>query len=127
MAAEVLTYVHMNEIIIMVKIQGKPFNINLVQIYMPTCTHDDEELENVYEQIQELMAGMKNNEISIILGDMNAKVGQGRDGTEVAHGLGVRNDRGHRLIEFCQPNQLISGLSIMLDTRILGQRHKTSK
>ena len=107
MAAAVLTYLPMSDRIIMVKIQGKPFNINLVQVYMPTSTHDDEEVEIVYEQIQELMAGMKNDEINIILGDMNAKVGQGRDGIEVGpHGLGTRNERGDRLIEFCHQNQL---------------------
>ena len=100
-------YVPISDRVIMIKLAGKPFDLNVIQVYMPTTSHEEEEIDVVYEDIENLLAQTKTNEISIILGDMNAKVGRGKEGTEVGPwGLGIRNERGHRLVQFCRENSL---------------------
>ena len=76
--------------------QGKPFNITVIQVYAPTS--NTEEAERFYEELQNLF----------IIGDWNAKVGsQGTPGVTGKSGLGIRNEAGQRLIEFCQGNALV--------------------
>ena len=92
----------------MVKLQGKPFNIYILQTYAPTQDHDDEDIEQFYEEIQQAINQTKSDEIICMICDMNAKVGS------ISHyniggsfELGNKNDRGERLIQFCKQNQLI--------------------
>lgn len=68
---------------------------------MPTSTDDIGEVEKVYEDIEELLKLTKHKDNLIIMGDFNAVIGEGSDGIEVGkYGLGKRNDRGDRLLEF---------------------------
>jgi len=70
---------------------------------MPTSGYKDEEAEDVYEQQDEVMDIVKKNDNLIILGDCNAVVGEGQEGHTVGkYRLGVRNNRGQRLIDFCK-------------------------
>jgi hypothetical protein len=94
--------------IIMVKLKGKPFNINIIQIYAPTTEHDDDEVENFYNDIENVMKYTKSGEINIVMGDWNAKVGEQQEYPVTGKfGLGDRNDRGQRLVDFCWTAKLV--------------------
>ena len=96
-----------SERVIMMKLKAKPFNINVIQVYAPTQDHDDEEIEKFYREIHNGIKYVKSDEIMCILGDLNAKVGDEKYQNIVGmHGLGQRNERGERLIQFCQENKL---------------------
>ena len=107
---KVLYYKQQSERLIMVKIDTKPVVTTVVQVYMPTNTHTDQEVEEVYEEIEELLKHVKGEENLIIMGDWNARVGEGKDSNIVGeYGLGVRNERGDRLVQFCAKNKLVIG------------------
>lgn len=90
--------------IIYVKISGSPININILQVYAPTGDHTDEEIEEFYQELDDVTAQCKEYEINIVMGDLNAKIGEGREGGLVEDfGLGVRNERGDRWLEWCVP------------------------
>ena len=94
--------------VIKMKLDAKPFNINVMQVYAPTQDHDGEEIEKFYQEIQNGIKYAKSDEVVCIMGDFNAKVGDERYQNIVGmHGLGRRNKRGERLIQFCNENKLI--------------------
>ena len=64
--------------VIMMKLEAKPFNINVMQVYAPTQDHDGEEIEKFYQEIQNGIKYAKSNEVICIMGDLNAKVGDER-------------------------------------------------
>ena len=70
-----LGYWPVSERIIMLKLQAKPFNINIVQVYAPTQDHPDDTVEISYDEIRSVLKYAKSGEVTIIMGDMNAKVG----------------------------------------------------
>ena len=93
---------------ISVHFQGKPFNITLIQVYAPTSNADEVEVERFYEDLQDLLELTPKKDVLFIIGDCNAKVGcQETPGIKGKFGLGVRNEAGQRLIEFCQENALV--------------------
>jgi len=67
----------------LVKMESTPKNLAIIQVYMPTSKADDEEVEEVYAGIEELMKHTKPHDNVIIMGDFNAIVGEGREGREV--------------------------------------------
>ena len=88
--------------------QGKPFNIMVMQGYAPTSTAEEAEVERFYEDLQDLLELTPKKDVLFIIGDWNAKVGsQETPGVTGKFGLGVRNEAGQRLIEFCQENTLV--------------------
>jgi hypothetical protein len=88
--------------------ESTPNNLAIIQVYMPTSKANDEEVEEVYAGIEELMKHTKPQDNVIIMGDFNALVGEGRKGREVGNfGLGKRNARGERIMEFCRQNGMI--------------------
>ena len=94
--------------IILIKIAGTPININVIQVYAPTTTHPDEEIEDLYEKLEEVKTQCKAHDINIIMGDINAKVGELGDGQVSGnYGLGTRNERGERFIEWCRTNNQV--------------------
>ena len=100
-------YEAIDDRIILAKVAAQPFNINILQVYMPTSDHTDEEIDEVYERLESLMNKTKNNEVNIVMGDWNAKVGKECDGEMVgSFGLGKRNEKGERLIEFAKKKKL---------------------
>ena len=85
--------------------QGKPFNITVIQVYAPTSNAEEAEIEWFYEDLLELTPSKV---VFFIIGDWNAKIGsQELPGVTGKFGLGVQNEAGQRLIEFCQENTLI--------------------
>ena len=92
---------------LLVKIKAKPFNISIIQTYAPTHEYPEEQLEEYYEELQRLIKEVKSDEELIVMGDYNAKVGKGKKEDTVGHfGLGTRNEKGERLIQFCEENNL---------------------
>ena len=91
---------------ISVRLQGKPFNITVIQVYAPTS--NAEEAEQFYEDLQDLLELTPKKDVRFIIGDWNAKVGsQETLGVAGKFGLGIRNEAGQRLIEFCQESALV--------------------
>ena len=86
--------------------QGKPFDITVIQVYAPT--RNAEEAERFYEDPQNLLELTPKKDVLFMIGDWNAKVGsQETPGVTGKFGLGVQNEAGQRLIEFCQVNALV--------------------
>ena len=93
---------------ISVHFQGKPFNITVIQAYAPTSNAEEAEVERFYEDLQDLLELTPKKDVLFIIGDWNAKVGsQETPGVTGKFGLGVQNEAGQRLIEFCQENTLV--------------------
>ena len=93
---------------ISVHFQGKPFNITVIQVYAPTSNAKEAEVEQFYEELQDLLELTPKKDVLFVIGDWNAKVGsQVTPGVTGKFGLGVQNEAGQRLIEFCQENALV--------------------
>ena len=87
---------------ISIHFQGKPFNITVIQVYAPTSNAEEAELEWFYEDLQDFLGLTPKNDVLFIIRDWNAKVGsQEIPGVTGKFGLGVQNEAGQRLIEFC--------------------------
>ena len=88
--------------------QGKPFNTKAIQVYTPTSNAEEAEVEQFYKDLQDLLELTPQKDILFIIGDWNAKVGsQEISGVTGKFGLGVQNEAGQRLTEFCQENTLV--------------------
>jgi hypothetical protein len=102
----VKNYVQYREKIILVKIETKPKDTIIVQLYMPTSNSNNSHIE---EQMEKAMETIKGEENLIIVGDWNAIVGEGKRERNIIgnYGRGKRNDRGDRLAEICAKHDLI--------------------
>ena len=88
--------------------QGKPFIITVVQVYALTSNTEEAEVERFYEDLHILLELTPAKDVFFIIGDWNAKVGsQEAPGVTGKFGLGLQNEAGQRLIEFCQENTLV--------------------
>ena len=93
---------------ISVHFQGRPFNITVIQVYAPTSNAEEAEVEWFYGDLQDLLELTPQNNVLFIIGDWNAKIGsQETPGITGRFGLGMRNEAGQSLIEFCQENALV--------------------
>ena len=107
-----------NERMISVHFQGQPFNMPVIQVYVPTTNAEEAEVEWLHGDLQDLLEPTAKKDISLITGDWTAKVGsQEIPGVKSKFGLGVQNEAGQRLIEFCQENALVTA-------NTLSQQHK---
>ena len=88
---------------ISVHFQGKPFNITVIQAYAPTSNAEEAEVEQFYEDLQDLSELTPPKDVLQIIGNWNAKIGsQETPGVTGKFGLGMWNEAGQRLIEFCK-------------------------
>ena len=109
-----------NDRMISVCFQGKKFSITVIQVYSLTSNAEEAEVEWFYENLPDLLELMPPKDILFIRGDWNAKVGrQEIPGVTGKFGLGVQNEAGQRLTEFCQENKLIIANTLF-------QQHKRS-
>ena len=93
---------------ISVRLQGKPFNITVIQVYASTSNTEEAEVEWFYEDLQDLLELTTKKDVLFIIRDWNAKVGsQETPGVTDKFGLGMQNEAGQRLVEFCQENALV--------------------
>ena len=87
--------------------QGKPFNIRVIQAYVPTSNTEEAEVEWFYEDVQDLLELTPPKDVFFIIGDWNAKVGsQEIPGVISKFGLEVQKEAEQMLIEFYQENSL---------------------
>ena len=97
-----------NDRMISVRFLGKPFNIMVIQAYAPTSNTEEAEVELFYEDLQDLLELTPKKDVLLIIGDWKAKVeSQETPGVTGKFGLGVQDEAGQRLIEFCQENALV--------------------
>ena len=99
-----------NDRMISVHFQGKPFNITVIQVCAPTRNTEEAKVERFYEDLQDLLELTPKKDVLFlfIIGEWNAKVGsQETPGVTGKFGLGIRNEAGQRLTEFCQENTLV--------------------
>ena len=107
-----------NDRMISVHFQGKPFSITVIQVYALTSNTEEAEVEHYYEDLQDLLKLTPEKDILFSIGNWNAKVGsQETSGVTGRFDLGVQNDAGQRLIEFCQENTLVTANTLF-------QQHK---
>ena len=108
-----------NNRMISVHFQGKSFNIIVIQVYVPTSNAEEAEVEWFCEYLQDLLELTPNKYVLFIIGDWNAKVGsQETHGVTGKFGLGVQNEAGQKLTEFCQETALVIANTLF-------QQHKT--
>ena len=82
---------------ISVHFQGKPFNITVIQVYAPTSNAEEPEVEQIYEDLQDLLELTPTKDVLSIIGDWDAKAGsQEIPGVTGTFGLGVQNEAGQK-------------------------------
>ena len=98
--------------------QGKPFNITVIQVYAPTNSAEEAEVEWFYENLQDFLELTSPKDVLFTIGDWNANVGsQETPGVIGKFGLGMQNEEGPRLTEFYQENALVIANNLFLLTR----------
>ena len=98
--------------------QGKSFNITVIQVYAPTTNAEEADIKQFYDDLQDLLDLTPKKDVLFITGDLNAKVeSQEILGITGKFGLGLQNEAGQRLTEFCQENALVIANTIF-------QQHK---
>ena len=96
--------------ILLVKLHCKPFNITLIQVYTPTNTSTVEDIDELYHDLEVAYKHCKSQDMRIIMGHLNAKVGKEQDPLNVTvgpHDLGERNERGDLWTEWCSPHDQV--------------------
>ena len=98
-----------NDRMISVHFQGKPFNITVIQVYAPTSNTEEAEVEQFYEDLQDLLELTHTKDVLFIIVDWNARV-ESQETPDVMgkFGLRIQNEAGQRLIEFCQNTLVIA-------------------
>ena len=93
---------------ISVHFQGKPFNITVIQVFAPITHAKEAEVEWFYDDIQDLLELTPQKDVLFMIGDQNAEVeSQEISGVTGNFGLGIQNEAGQKLTEFCQENALV--------------------
>ncbi|VDP83084.1 unnamed protein product [Schistosoma curassoni] len=95
--------------------------MNIIQCYAPTNDNNDDIKDQFYERLQPIIEKCSRNDLTILMGDLNAKVGidnTGYEDTMGRHGLGQRNENGERFANLCAFNKLVIGGTIFPHKRI---------
>nr|XP_021199035.2 LINE-1 retrotransposable element ORF2 protein [Helicoverpa armigera] len=112
-----------SERIITARFNSKARKITVVQCYAPTNPASEEDKDDFYSALNLTLKNIRKQDIVIVMGDLNAKVGTDNDGCQRhmgTHGMGVRNGNGERFLEFCQDNDLTIGGTLFIH----GDHHK---
>ena len=105
---EILHIDRISECIMMIKIKAQPVDMMIIQVYMPTSQAKEEDVDEVYECVQDILANNKGKYNTVIMGDFNAVVGMGKKSKCVGEfGLGKRNERGQKLVDFAKQNKFV--------------------
>jgi len=98
-------YLQLSDRVLLVKLQGRPFNLSIIIVYAPTSESEEEEINKFYETVEKARSQCKSQEVIIIMGDLNAKVGCEQVGDVIGrHGLSKQNERGERFCQWCLTN-----------------------
>ncbi len=104
-----------SERIMWVRLKAKCQNFTIIQCYAPTNDTEEEEKEMFYEKLQHTLNNTPKRDIKILMGDLNAKIGDNNKNRERImgkHGIGELNENGLKLVEFCEANELVIGGSL---------------
>ncbi|XP_063601940.1 craniofacial development protein 2-like [Penaeus indicus] len=105
-----LGYWAVSDRILLARFKGSPMDISIIQTYAPTTKSSDEDIDRFYAQLDQAYSQCKSQDIIIVMGDSNAKVGNERvDNIVGPHGVGSRNERGEMLVDWAQTNNMIIG------------------
>ena len=99
-----------SERIIYARFFSKYIKLSVIQVYAPTNDANEEDKDHFYEQLQAVVEGIQKHDLLIVMGDLNAKVGDNKVGFENVmggHGIGVSNENGEKLLDFCGLNNLL--------------------
>ena len=99
-----------SDIIIYARFFSMYVKLSIIQVYAPTNKANVEDKDNFYEQLQTVVDSVHKHDILLVMGDLNAKVGEDNEGYENiigSQGVGERNDNGERLVDFCGLNNLV--------------------
>ena len=98
--------------LIKIRLRAKPFNITIIQAYAPTTDHSADDVENFYDQVQEIIDQVHKKDIVIVQGDWNSKIGKDAyENWKDTIGISCNdstNERGLRLLEFANFNNLVA-------------------
>lgn len=101
-------YWQLSDRVLLVKLRGRPFNISIIIVCAPTSDSSEQEMDQFYNTLDNAKLQCKSQEINIVMGDLNAKVGEEQDSDVTGkHGLGTRNERGERWDQWCTANDQI--------------------
>ena len=106
----VLGYCALSDRILLVRIHDKPFNWSIIQVYATTSACSEEEIEDLYSDLEDAYKKCGNQDIVIVMGDMNAKVDGEQDPLQEIvgkHELGERNDRGDLWVDWCATHEQV--------------------
>ena len=95
-----MEWTQVSEWIITARFHSRIRRLLVVQVYTPHNEREEEEKDHFYEELQQTIDGCKRNDIVVVMGDFNAKVGGDNEGYESCigrHGMGDKNDNGERL------------------------------
>ncbi|GFO42955.1 craniofacial development protein 2-like [Plakobranchus ocellatus] len=105
MAKSLGSWCPISDRVVVAKLVAKPLNLGIIQIYAPTSDSEDIKVEKFYEEIEKAKGYLNFQDIIIIMGDFNAKIGDERlEDVDGPSGIGTVNERESRLIEWCQVN-----------------------
>jgi len=110
-----------NDRILSARFFSKFQKISIVQCYAPTNMTDEESKEEFYLQLQSVLDRLPKRDITIVMGDMNAKVGSdncGREHVMGKEGTGTANENGELFTNFCEMNDLVIGGTVFPHRRI---------
>lgn len=107
----ILGYQTVNDRIMMVRLQAKPVNLNIIQVYAPTSSSSPEDAETFYNLLSSTIQQVPRREMLLVMGDFNAKIGSTYNDDHLRtvvgnFGTGERNERGEMLLDFCTENEL---------------------
>lgn len=99
----VLGYNPISDRIITICLQVKPVNMSIIQVYSSTTVADNDGTDEFFEQLEETLIKIPSRDISLVIGNLNLKVGSVSSHKEVMgnNGLGLHNEKGRYLVEFC--------------------------
>ncbi|XP_062602942.1 craniofacial development protein 2-like [Saccostrea cucullata] len=107
-----IEYHPVSERMMRARLDTKPIKTSIIQVYSPTNEAEDETKQDFYEALQAELEKITKHDLTIIMGDFNAKIGQDNTGYERVmgkYGCGTMNENGEHLAEFCGNNNMVIG------------------
>ena len=87
-------------------------SFHAVQCYAPTNDKSGEVKDEFYNQLQGILSSLSDQDVNILMGDFNAKIGSDNTGYDEVmgrHGLGEMNENGERFADACALNNVVIG------------------
>lgn len=107
MVKSIKNFIPISSRAILVQLLATPVDVNIIQVYAPTADKEDNDIEEFYQSINEVMNKLKKQDFTIVMGDFNAKLGADKTSVSVGpFGLGETNNRGDRLEIFAETNTI---------------------